>query len=104
MNNPNCFAFVRFEFNKHAYRAIQSLNGICLNGRRISVSEAKYGRCSTDERLDSKQNTKQIMENYKNSGDEKQFGRRSFKSALLGEKNGAKKLGRMMFLRLVWLK
>ncbi|MED6215769.1 hypothetical protein PIB30_001390 [Stylosanthes scabra] len=38
------FAFVRFDFKNHAVRAIQTFNGSRLDGKIISVFEAKYGR------------------------------------------------------------
>ncbi|MED6175854.1 hypothetical protein PIB30_082229 [Stylosanthes scabra] len=70
--SSDSFWFIDFMGN---FERNRSLNGRCLDDRRISVSKAKYGKCSRDERLDdSKQNTEQIMENYQNSGDEKHFG------------------------------
>ncbi|XP_064622321.1 serine/arginine-rich splicing factor 2-like isoform X2 [Lineus longissimus] len=38
------FAFIRFTQRKHAERAIHSLDGTKLDGRKITVQLAKYGR------------------------------------------------------------
>ncbi|MED6206572.1 hypothetical protein PIB30_028161 [Stylosanthes scabra] len=51
-NNPYNFAFVRFEFKNHASRAVQNLNGNCIDGSIIYVSEAKYGRGTRDNKID----------------------------------------------------
>ncbi|MED6187403.1 hypothetical protein PIB30_076099, partial [Stylosanthes scabra] len=48
-SNPNYFGFVRFDFRNHA---VQSLNGIFLDGRKILVSVAKYGRGTRDNRME----------------------------------------------------
>ncbi|MED6156572.1 hypothetical protein PIB30_015671 [Stylosanthes scabra] len=52
MNKPYNFGFVRFQFKNHASRAVQNLNGSCIDGSIISVSEAKYGTGTRDNKID----------------------------------------------------
>ncbi|MED6143938.1 hypothetical protein PIB30_010602 [Stylosanthes scabra] len=90
INNPNCFAFVRFGLKNHSLRAIESLNGSWLDGRKIVVSETKYARSGKVDKLDkSNQNNMEDAETHHNVEKDKHPARnfvRSFKNVLIGEK------------------
>ncbi|MED6191481.1 hypothetical protein PIB30_000581 [Stylosanthes scabra] len=85
--NPYCFGFVRFGFRNHAIRAIDCISGIFLDGRKMFVSKAKYGRGSGNTNENSKisqdhEKKKQYTtRNVINKGAQQG---RSFKNALLG--------------------
>ncbi|MED6107613.1 hypothetical protein PIB30_015573 [Stylosanthes scabra] len=79
--------FVRFQFKNHASRVVQTLNRSYIDGSIIYVSEAKYGRGTSDNRIE--------LPNHKSVKTTEEKGPRthpknpstncvSFKDALLG--------------------